>query len=150
MNQRRRTTKNWIQCFNQKEILANPRLRIPSALRTFGLLRGVLQKKGLGLSQAFIRTKGVCEGHKRQVEARRPREKRRGQAMGKSSTRVMFRTVILFDGESPRINWDPRLASEEEAKRVYTIYGREKLEEGGWTTPTNALHRFFRVGVEMR
>ena len=62
----------------------------------------------------------------------------------------LFRTVISFDGKSPRISWNPRLAAEEEAKRVYTIHGREKLEEGGWTTPTNALHRFFRVGVEMR
>ncbi len=62
----------------------------------------------------------------------------------------LFRTVISFDGEAPRISWDPRLATEEEAKRVYTIHGREKLEEGGWATPTNALHRFFRVGVDMR
>ena len=42
------------------------------------------------------------------------------------------------------------LYADEEAKRVYTVYGRERLDIGGWTTPTNSLHRFFKVGVEMK
>ena len=62
----------------------------------------------------------------------------------------VFRTIISFPGERPTISWEPRLAPEEEAKRTYTIYGRESLAEGGWTTPTNAASRFFKVGVEMR
>ena len=62
----------------------------------------------------------------------------------------VFRTVISFSGERPTISWEPRLAPEEEARRVYTIYGRESLTEGGWTTPTNSASRFFKVGVEMR
>ena len=62
----------------------------------------------------------------------------------------VLRTIISFVDGQPRISWKPRIEADKEAKRVYTIYGREKVEEGGWTTPTNALHRFFRVGVEMR
>ena len=61
-----------------------------------------------------------------------------------------FRTVILWQGDTPVIGWQPRLSAEEEAKRTYTVYGRERLGVGGWTTPTNSLHRFFKVGVEMR
>ena len=61
-----------------------------------------------------------------------------------------FRTVILWQDGAPLIDWEPRLSAEEEAKRTYTVYGRERLDIGGWTTPTNALHRFFKVGVEMK
>ena len=62
----------------------------------------------------------------------------------------VFRTVISISDGKPQISWDPRLAPEEEARRVYTIYGRESLTDGGWTTPTNSASRFFKVGVEMR
>ncbi len=61
-----------------------------------------------------------------------------------------LRTIISFSGERPTISWEPRLAPEEKAKRVYTIYGRESLTDGGWATPTNVASRFFKVGVEMR
>ena len=50
---------------------------------------------------------------------------------------------------APRISWMPRLSAEEEAKRVYTVIGRESLEAGAWG-PTNAASRFFKVKVEMR
>ena len=34
--------------------------------------------------------------------------------------------------------------------RVYKVYGSETLEDGGnWQYPTNSLHRFFKVKVEM-
>ena len=61
----------------------------------------------------------------------------------------VFRAVISMDGETPVVGWEPKLSTDEEAKRIYTIYGREKLDVGGWITPTNALHRFFKVGVEL-
>ncbi len=36
------------------------------------------------------------------------------------------------------------------ARRLYKIYGSETLENGGeWQYPTNSLHRFFKVTVEM-
>ena len=61
----------------------------------------------------------------------------------------VFRTVISMESGKPKISWEPRLNAAEEAKRVYTIYGRERLDAGGWTTPTNAASRFFRVKVNM-
>ena len=42
------------------------------------------------------------------------------------------------------------LSAAEEAKRAYTIFGRASLGTGEWTTPTNSLHRFFKVEVEMK
>ena len=36
------------------------------------------------------------------------------------------------------------------ARRLYKVYGSETLENGGeWQYPTNSLHRFFKVMVEM-
>ncbi len=33
---------------------------------------------------------------------------------------------------------------------MYKVYGSETLENGGsWQYPTNSLHRFFKVTVEM-
>ncbi len=62
----------------------------------------------------------------------------------------VFRAVISMENGAPVVGWEPRLSAAEEAKRVYTIYGRQALGTGGWTTPTNSLHRFFKVGVEMK
>ena len=59
-----------------------------------------------------------------------------------------FRAVISFANGAPVISWDPKLDAEEEAKRTYTIYGRESLTEGSWG-PTNANSRFFKVSVEL-
>ncbi len=50
----------------------------------------------------------------------------------------------------PVIGWEPKLSTEEEAKRLYTIYGREALDAGDWATSTNAASRFFKVKVELR
>ena len=56
----------------------------------------------------------------------------------------------MVDGE-PVIEWSPKLGAAEESRRRYTIYGRAGLESGeAWHSPTNALDRFFTVGVEMR
>ena len=36
------------------------------------------------------------------------------------------------------------------SERRYKVYGSETLEDGGmWQYPTNSLHRFFKVTVEM-
>ena len=61
----------------------------------------------------------------------------------------LFRTVISISGGKPQISWEPRLSAEEEAKRTYTIYGRESLTDGEWTTPTNAASHFFKVRVTL-
>ena len=58
-------------------------------------------------------------------------------------------TITMVDGK-PRVEWSPKLGAEEEAKRRYTIYGKAGLGAGEeWHSPTNALDRFFMVGVEM-
>jgi hypothetical protein len=59
-------------------------------------------------------------------------------------------TITMVDG-SPVVEWSPKLSAAEEAKRKYTVYGKASLEPGEeWHSPTNALDRFYRVGVEMK
>jgi len=42
--------------------------------------------------------------------------------------------------------WSPDLKTD----RVYKVLGKQSLEDAGdWQYPTNALHRFFKVTVEM-
>jgi hypothetical protein len=56
----------------------------------------------------------------------------------------------MVDG-APSVEWSPKLSAAEEAKRKYTVYGKASLEPGEeWHSPTNALDRFYKVGVEMR
>ena len=62
--------------------------------------------------------------------------------------RVYFLTMV--DGE-PVVEWSPKLSAAEETRRRYTIYGKAGLGAGEeWHSPTNALDRFFTVGVELR
>ena len=63
---------------------------------------------------------------------------------------VFTATITMVDGE-PVVEWSPKLGAAEESRRRYTIYGKAGLESGEeWHSPTNALDRFFTVGVEMR
>jgi len=58
--------------------------------------------------------------------------------------------ITMVDGK-PVVEWSPKLSAAEETRRRYAIYGRAGLESGeAWHSPTNALGRFFMVGVEMR
>ena len=51
----------------------------------------------------------------------------------------------------PIIQRLPKLSAADAARRRYTIYGKAGLGAGEeWHSPTNALDRFFMVGVEMR
>jgi len=53
---------------------------------------------------------------------------------------------ISMQGKTPIITWRPDL----EEKRNYKVWGSTNLVNGGdWEYPTNALHRFFKVTVEM-
>ena len=49
------------------------------------------------------------------------------------------------------MTWEPDLHENgTKSERLYKVYGSETLENGGdWRHPTNTLHRFFRVTVEM-
>ena len=69
--------------------------------------------------------------------------------LGPTNAADIFRTVIWMENSKPQISWEPRLSAEDEAKRTYTIYGRESLTDGEWTTPTNAASRFFKVKVTL-
>ena len=60
-----------------------------------------------------------------------------------------FRAVISKANGKPQISWSRRLSAEEEARRSDTIYGRESLTDGEWTTPTNAASRVFKVKVAL-
>ena len=63
---------------------------------------------------------------------------------------VFTATVTMVDG-APVVEWSPKLSATEAAQRQYTIYGKASLESGdAWHAPTNALDRFFKVGVEMK
>ncbi|MBR3086680.1 MAG: hypothetical protein IKH04_09800 [Kiritimatiellae bacterium] len=44
----------------------------------------------------------------------------------------VLRTVIPFVDGQPRISWKPRIEADKEAKRIYTVEGRESLTEGSW------------------
>jgi len=63
-----------------------------------------------------------------------------------------FKTLLSFDGGTPIISWTPDL-NENGTKsiRIYKIWGRETLgDDSKWEYPTNSLHRFFKVTVEMK
>ena len=49
------------------------------------------------------------------------------------------------------MTWEPDLNENgTKSARLYKVYGSETLENGGdWQYPTNTLHRFFKVTVEM-
>ena len=53
--------------------------------------------------------------------------------------------IELVDGQ-PVVTPSPDL----KAARVYTVYGRARLDDAeGWTTPVKPEHRFFRISVKM-
>ena len=50
----------------------------------------------------------------------------------------------------PVLMWEPDLnESGGKSERLYKVYGKEKLSDADWVYPTNTLHRFFKVTVEM-
>ena len=56
--------------------------------------------------------------------------------------------IEMVDG-APVVTWEPDLNTNG-AIRTYKVYGKETLENGGeWQYPTNSLHRFFKVTIEM-
>jgi hypothetical protein len=56
--------------------------------------------------------------------------------------------IEMVDG-APVVKWEPDLNTNG-VIRAYKVYGKETLEGGGeWQYPTNSLHRFFKVTVEM-
>ena len=61
----------------------------------------------------------------------------------------VFTAMIEMQGDTPIVTWNPNLNTNG-VVRTYKIYGSETLEnDGEWQCPTNSLHRFFKVTVEM-
>ena len=60
-----------------------------------------------------------------------------------------FAAKIEMKDGTPVVTWKPDLNTNG-IVRIYKVYGSETLENGGdWQYPTNSLHRFFKVTVEM-
>ena len=48
------------------------------------------------------------------------------------------------------MTWVPDLNENgSKSERLYKVYGKENLTDAAWAYPTNSLHRFFKVTVEM-
>ena len=58
--------------------------------------------------------------------------------------------IEMRDGV-PIVTWEPDLNEEgTKSERLYKVYGRESLDvDSPWQYPTNSLHRFFKVTVDM-
>ena len=67
-----------------------------------------------------------------------------------NTTSVFSAKIEMVDGV-PRITWEPDMNEDgSKNERLYKIWGKEALDDGlDWVSPTNSLHRFFRVTVEM-
>ena len=60
-----------------------------------------------------------------------------------------FSAKIEMKDGAPVVTWKPDLNTNGTV-RIYKVYGSETLENGGdWQYPTNSLHKFFKVTVEM-
>jgi hypothetical protein len=60
-----------------------------------------------------------------------------------------FAAKIEMKDGAPVVTWEPDLNTNG-IVRIYKVYGSETLENGGdWQYPTNSLHKFFKVTVEM-
>lgn len=60
-----------------------------------------------------------------------------------------FTAKIEMKDGSPVVTREPDLNTND-VVRTYKVYGSETLNNGGdWQYPTNSLHRFFKVKVEM-
>ena len=65
-----------------------------------------------------------------------------------------FTASIAFDATTgdPVIGWSPELPAAEAAKRVYTVFGKVRLNDEAWTEVDGdaADYNFFKVRVEMK
>ena len=77
----------------------------------------------------------------------------RGYVAGTDPTNEtsLFEAKIEMRDGVPVVTWEPDLNENgTKSERLYKIYGSETLDgDGEWQYPTNSLHRFFKVTVEM-
>ena len=66
-----------------------------------------------------------------------------------TNAQSVFTAKIEMQDGVPIVKWEPDLNTNG-IQRMYKVYGRETLDaESPWQYPTNSLHRFFKVTVEM-
>lgn len=57
--------------------------------------------------------------------------------------------IEMRDGV-PVLTWEPDLNENgTKSERLYKVYGKKNLNDVDWVYPTNTLHHFFKVTVEM-
>lgn len=57
-------------------------------------------------------------------------------------------SLTIFQAREPapyRLSWTPDLKT----ARRYTVYGKARLDDAAWITPTNATHHFFIVRISL-
>ena len=55
-----------------------------------------------------------------------------------------------MENGAPIVTWTPDLnEGGTKTLRTYKVWGKDALDSPAWEYPTNALHRFFKVTVEM-
>ena len=61
------------------------------------------------------------------------------------------KAISFVDGE-PVVEWEPELVPDEAAKRLYTVYGKVRISDSGWSPVDGdtAEYNFFQVTVEMK
>jgi hypothetical protein len=82
------------------------------------------------------------------ANARYTREEAYVAGLDPTDPAAEFRAVIAVEDGKSRVTWEPDLNTNG-VERVYTVLGKEDLTDGADWGPTNSLHRFFKVKVEM-
>ena len=65
----------------------------------------------------------------------------------------VFRATVTIDGDKVIVSYSPKLDTEREAMRKYTIWGKKSLMEKDWIAVQEggeANYNFFKVSVEMK
>lgn len=108
-----------------------------------------LTEYGLGAGTDFETAASVLSGKMQSGKATRIWEEFVAGTDPTNEASVLTATIEVRDG-APVVTWDPDLnESGTKSERLYKIYGKENLTDSSWAYPTNSLHRFFKVTVEM-
>ncbi len=107
-----------------------------------------LTKYGLGLESDFESAANALSGKMQGGKETKVWEEFVAGTDPTNETSVLTAMIEMQDGV-PIITWEPNLNTNGEV-RLYKVYGKETLPSSeDWAYPTNSLHRFFKVTVEM-
>lgn len=107
-----------------------------------------LTKYGLGLESDFESAANALSGKMQGGKETKVWEEFVAGTDPTNETSVLTAMIEMQDGV-PIITWEPNLNTNGEI-RLYKVYGKRMLSPAeDWAYPTNSLHRFFKVTVEM-